>query len=159
MDINTLKQKLQSPNVKSFLQVIQHSEGTAGPDAYRMMAGSTPAHPLLFTGNQHPRQLHQAGAVKSDAAGAYQIMSFTWDDLNKVLHLPDFSPENQDIAALFLIYRRSALADVEAGNFASAISKCAKEWASLPGAGYGQHEQQLAFLQKVYTDTGGNMTI
>ena len=158
MTVDDLKSILQNPNVKSFLQVIQHSEGTAGPNAYQLMAGSTPAHPLLFTGDQHPRQLHQAGAVKSDAAGAYQIMSFTWDDLNKALHLPDFSPASQDVAALFLIYRRGALADVEAGNFDMAIQKCSREWASLPGAGYGQHEQQLAFLQKVYADAGGNMT-
>jgi len=44
---------------------------------------------------------------------------------------------------------------VEAGRVADAIDKCRLEWASLPGAGYGQPERKLAALIDAYTNAGG----
>ena len=72
-----------------------------------------------------------------------------------LLKLPDFGPESQDRWALQLIKERRALDDIEAGNFASAIAKCKNLWASLPGAGYGQHENKLADLQATFVKSGG----
>ena len=46
---------------------------------------------------------------------------------------------------------------MRAGRFADAVAKCKKEWASLPGAGYGQRENSLATLQAAYLDAGGNL--
>ena len=48
-----------------------------------------------------------------------------------------------------------AIEDVEAGRFAAAVDKCKSRWASLPGAGYQQHEHKLADLQQAYTKAGG----
>jgi muramidase (phage lysozyme) len=56
-----------------------------------------------------------------------------------------------------LIRERGALSDVQAGNFTSAIAKCAPTWASLPGAGYSQPERKLASLQAAYTQAGGTL--
>ena len=56
-----------------------------------------------------------------------------------------------------LIRECKATADIEAGRIADAIHKCRSRWASLPGAGYGQHEQKLDKLIQVYKDAGGVM--
>jgi muramidase (phage lysozyme) len=49
------------------------------------------------------------------------------------------------------------LEDVLAGRFDVAIYKCRKEWASLPGAGYGQGERSFTSLVQVYQYAGGQM--
>jgi lysozyme len=56
--------------------------------------------------------------LKSTAAGAYQFLASTWDDLKRKLNLPDFGPHSQDLAAQELIRERHALADVADGRFA-----------------------------------------
>jgi muramidase (phage lysozyme) len=76
--------------------------------------------------------------ITSTAAGAYQFLARTWDEVAAALELPDFSPQSQDVAALWLIRRRGALADLREGRFDDFVAKCAKEWASLPGSPYGQ---------------------
>ena len=141
------------PNLYAFLGMLKVSEGTAGPNAYRMMVGGT----LFDSLADHPRVkvwLPNLG-INSSAAGAYQILRTTWDGVRAKLGLPDFSPASQDRAAIELIRQRGALADVRAGRFAVAVEKCRKEWASLPGAGYGQRENSLAKLQAAYVNAGG----
>lgn len=140
-------------NVAAFLWMLRVSEGTAGPDGYRTLVGGR-----LFDGYaDHPRVLvYLSGlGINSSAAGAYQILRRTWDGVRGKLGLSDFSPASQDAAAVELIRQRGALALVRAGRFAEAVEKCKKEWASLPGAGYGQRENSLAKLQTAYTQAGG----
>ena len=50
-----------------------------------------------------------------------------------------------------------AIALVEAGDFAAAVHACRSRWASLPGAGYGQHENTLAALEEAYVVAGGTV--
>lgn len=128
---------VEHQNVKAFKMLIRSGESSTGPGAYRM---------IVFGGSfdswaDHPRIYKPtAGGLKTSAAGAFQITATTWDDIQRTLHLPDFSPASQELAATFLIRRRGALADVVAGRWAAAIRKCRKEWTSLPGAseaGYG----------------------
>lgn len=142
-------------NVQAFLEVIRHAEGTDGPNGYRMLFGGG----LFDSWGDHPRiaVTRPAGSttITSTAAGAYQILERTWDDVQSHLELPDFSPSSQDQAAIFLIDRRGALADVQEGNFAAAIAKCSREWASLPGSPYGQPTRPLAELEQVYANSGG----
>lgn len=141
------------PNVYAFLRMLRVSEGTAGPDGYRTLVGGQ----LFDSFADHPRQLVWLPnlGINSSAAGAYQILRKTWDGVRAKLALPDFSPLSQDAAAIELIRQRGALADVRAGRFAAAVEKCKREWASLPGAGYGQRENSLAKLQSAYLNAGG----
>ncbi|WP_250479015.1 MULTISPECIES: glycoside hydrolase family 104 protein [unclassified Caballeronia] len=125
---------ISDPNVRAFLAMIRRGEGTSGANGYRMLFGGS-----LFTSYaDHPPGTVTASGYTSSAAGAYQIKTQTWIEMKAAYGLPDFSPASQDIAAVGLIKRRGALADVLAGRWQTAIAKCAKEWASLPGSPYGQ---------------------
>ena len=139
-------------NLKAFLVMIQYSEGTFGKGGYNKLYGGTKFIDL----STHPNIPITKWGITSTAAGAYQILNKTWLELQAKLGLPDFSPQSQDLAAIELIKRRHALEDVLAGRFALAIEKCRKEWASLPGAGYGQKENSLQNLLAVYKTAGGN---
>lgn len=145
----------EQQNIDAFLWTIRVSEGTSGLNGYSTLFGGR----LFSSFADHPRILVEAVSngkiLKSSAAGAYQILRRTWDEVRVKLGLADFSPASQDAAAVELIRRRGALADVRAGRFATAVDKCKKEWASLPGAGYGQPENSLARLQNAYVSAGG----
>lgn len=141
-------------NLSAFLLMIQYAEGTIGPNAYRMMYGGG----LFNDYSRHPNTPITKYGITSTAAGAYQFLYSTWLGLQKELKLPDFSPPSQNKGAIELIRRRGALADVLAGRFTQAIHKCRKEWASLPGAGYGQQERSIKSLALVYVKAGGRLT-
>lgn len=150
MDTNSKQYK----NLKAFLTMIQYSEGTYGKDGYRKLYGGGYFNDL----SKHPNTPVTKWGLTSTAAGAYQILSRTWGDLQAKLDLPDFGPLSQDKAAIELIRRRKALEDVMAGRWAQAIEKCKKEWASLPGAGYGQSEKNIKNLLAVYKVAGGSLS-
>ena len=158
---NTTTPSLQLPaqpkpsnNLKAFLIMIQYAEGTLGVNAYKTFYGGSLFHDL----SRHPNRAITKGGYTSTAAGAYQILYRTWLEVQKTLNLPDFSPISQDRAAIELIRRRGALEDVLNGRFAAAIYKCRKEWASFPGAGYGQGERSVFSLTQVYQSAGGAMS-
>jgi lysozyme len=148
MDTNSRAYK----NLRAFLIMIQYSEGTFGKDGYKKLYGGSYFNDL----SKHPNTPVTKWGITSTAAGAYQILNKTWNELQTKLSLPDFSPLSQDKAAIELIKRRKALDDVMVGRFAQAIAKCRKEWASLPGAGYGQNEKNVKSLLAVYKIAGGN---
>lgn len=138
-------------NVQAFLRVIRTGEGTAGPDGYRKLFGGG----LFESLKDHPRILVKKSGYTSTAAGAYQALASTWDETARIMSLADFSPANQDLFAIGRLAARGALADVVAGNFAAAVTKAAKEWASLPGSPYGQPTITLATAKSVYVANGG----
>ena len=151
-------------NRRAFLDMIAHSE--LGPallalssNGYNVIVGSTPAKPLLFDSYaDHPRRVVKIRpGLASSAAGRYQLLARYYDAYRKTLKLPDFSPDSQDTIALQQIKECRALADIDAGRFDSAVAKCAHIWASLPGAGYGQHENKLADLRAAYITAGGTL--
>ncbi|MDI9240754.1 glycoside hydrolase family 104 protein [Lysobacter sp. LF1] len=142
-------------NVCAFLDMLAFSEGTAGrgEDGYNVLVGGS----LFSSYHAHPERSVWLPRyqVHSTAAGRYQFLRRTWRGLAQQLKLSDFGPESQDLGAVELIRGRKALEDLRAGRFASAIEKCAPEWASLPGAGYGQREHKLESLLRVYLAAGG----
>ena len=148
-----------NPNRKAFLDMIAHSEGTSSckascHDGYDVIVGGTVFEDFA----DHPRQLIQVRpGLKSTAAGRYQLLARYWDAYKKQLGLADFSPASQDAVAIQQIKEQKALADVDAGRFQAAVTKCANIWASLPGAGYGQHENTLASLLDAYQAAGGKV--
>lgn len=148
-------------NVLAFLDMLAWSEGTDHPrqpsndDGYDVVVGGG----LFSDYADHPRRLIALPrlGIKSTAAGRYQLLSRYWDAYRKQLGLRDFGPINQDRVALQQIRERRSLADIQAGRIEQAISKCRNIWASLPGAGYGQHEHQLAALIAAYRKAGGGV--
>lgn len=149
-------------NQKAFLDMIAHSE--IGPtllavsdNGYDVIVGSTAAKPVLFSSYaDHPRRLVTLRpGLASTAAGRYQLLSKYFDAYKNQLHLIDFSPAAQDAIALQQIKECRAIQDIEAGRFDTAVTKCARIWASLPGAGYGQHENKIADLRAAYITAGG----
>jgi muramidase (phage lysozyme) len=146
-------------NLDAFLDMIAHSEGTAniGDRGYNCLVGSTPQKPVLFDSYaDHPRvKVQIRPGLISTAAGRYQILARYFDAYKARLSLPDFSPDSQDAIAIEMIREQRAFDDVGAGRFDVAVAKCANIWASLPGAGYGQHENQLTALRQAFADAGG----
>jgi lysozyme len=142
---------VSDPNVQAFLAMIRRGEGTSGANGYRTLFGGG----LFNDYSKHPNVAVTRGSLTSTAAGAYQILYRTWIEIAATYSLPDFSPGSQDIAAVALIKRRGALADVIAGRWQTAIAKCAKEWASLPGSPYGQPTISMDTALAVIAANGG----
>lgn len=151
--IGTLAQSLHHENVKAFLRLIRAGESSQGEDAYRMMFGGK----LFDSFDHHPNIKVTANGLTSTAAGAYQFLFRTWAEVSEALMLPDFSPPMQDLAAVYLINRRKALEDVEAGRIEQAIEKCNREWASLPGSPYGQPTRTLKQALATFKEYGGTL--
>lgn len=146
---------LQEPNVRAFLRAIRLGEGTSDHLGYKRLVGGGEFDSYAH----HPRQRVWIPRYKvwSTAAGAYQLIWPTWNVLRQRYKLPDFSPHNQDIAALALVSEKSALADVIHGRIESAVSKCAPVWASLPGSKAGQRTETFASFEGEYRKHGGEV--
>ncbi|AZR23499.1 lysozyme [Xanthomonas vasicola] len=148
-------------NVVAFLDMLAWSEGTDNgrqptkDHGYDVLVGGG-----LFQGYaDHPRVLVSLPKLKisSTAAGRYQLLRRYFDAYRKTLGLSDFSPLSQDKIALQQIRERRALPLIQAGKIAEAIAKVSNIWASLPGAGYGQHEHKPDNLLAAYKRAGGQL--
>ncbi len=158
-----------TPNQQAFLDMLAYSEGTSTSWAttnrgYDVIVTGIDRKPEIFTdysnhpfANGRPPKTINRNGLKSTASGRYQFLITDWSHYRSQLGLSDFGPAAQDKWALQLIRERGALDDIEAGRLADAISKCRRLWASLPNAGYAQHENRLADLQAVYVCAGGRM--
>jgi muramidase (phage lysozyme) len=129
------RQMLQSPEIRAWLDTIAWAEG-GGYDI--LYGGGT------FTSSQHPNRAITAGGYTSTAAGRYQFLYRTWMGIKNTLGLPDFSPINQDIAALELTRQRGALNHVLNGDLEKALKSLGCAWAALPFATCGQRMRSWA---------------
>ncbi len=146
-------------NVIAFLDMLAFSEGTDNgiqktkDDGYDVLVGGQ-----LFAGYaDHPRKLIRIDrlGISSTAAGRYQELARYFDAYKKQLHLPDFSPLSQDKIALQMMRECRAIPMLQQGDIKNAIMACASRWASLPGAGYGQHEHKMDVLIAQWRKAGG----
>ena len=152
-----------TPEGQKLLQTIRFAEGTAGQDGYNTMFTGAKFNDL----SRHPRLINSSNGLSSDAAGAYQFLSTTYEPLAARLGLNDFSPVNQDIAALALADQRlqglGGLGVIaNAGMSTRVADALAPEWASFPTAAtgtsyYGQGGKSLSELQAVYGGQYQNM--
>jgi muramidase (phage lysozyme) len=139
-------------NLQAFLRVIRYAEGTSSEDGYN----------IQFTGTRfgsfadHPRRVicsyYSGRQLCSSAAGAYQFLETTWDDVAGSIGAGDFRPEWQDRGAIELIRRAGALDDVLSGRVEEAISKAAPVWASFPrwyGDSYGEYGQSVVPMDEL----------
>lgn len=147
------------PNLAAFLDMIAWAEGTDNgrqrtmDRGYDVVVGGD-----NFTGYaDHPRMLVSLPAlkIKSTAAGRYQLLSRYWDAYRNTLGLPDFGPLSQDKVAIQQIKERRAIQQIERGDFEGAVRSVKNIWASMPGAGYSQHEQHILKLAAAYEAAGG----
>jgi len=141
------QQALQNPNVRAFLDMLAAAEGTV-QHGYATAFGGAKLPAL----NDHPRT--QTGFTQTDgkrnttsAAGRYQFLEDTWDDVAGKLKLPDFGPQSQDIAAVELLNRAGALQAVLSGDFDTAVQKSGATWASLPSSPYPQSKRSMDFIR------------
>jgi murein DD-endopeptidase MepM/ murein hydrolase activator NlpD len=149
------------------------AEGTYDPgrpemDPYSVIVG----YGTLPSFDDHPRQQLCTDRWCSDAAGAYQFLSTTWDGLKaRFDHWPTgpaFGPEAQDWGFLYLhgltnghwnLRSAIALADghlwIDHGKWSRAVFCDSNQWASLPGenigAATGQHTKAHTWLWEQFT--------
>jgi muramidase (phage lysozyme) len=165
------KALLKDPRIRAFLEVIKYAEGYFANRVVQYHEGSDWV--TLPNFDDHPgRTLPGAG---SSAAGAYQIMTDTWFGVKakndpgakKILGLTDFTPESQDIFAVYKMKTQGIITPLFAGKFADAIQAGCGEWASFPDntkgdatknpkSHYsGQHAAPLNKLEEVYNKALG----
>jgi muramidase (phage lysozyme) len=144
-----------TPERRALLNTIRYAEGTwkGGDDiGYRVKFGGSLARNL----DRHPREVHKTARYESNATGAYQFLSRTWDGVAAKLGLTDFGPDSQDQAALRLIQDRGgALTKFDKqGLTREVLARLAPEWASLPtlggGSYYGQPVKSARELQNFF---------
>lgn len=147
-------------NIAAFLDVIAISEIgekllAKSDDGYNVIVGGT----LFEDYFDHPNVLVPLPklGISSTAAGRYQLLRRYFVAYKKQFpkHIIDFSPYAQDWIAMQQIREQKAMPDVIAGRFNVAVKKVANIWASLPGAGYGQHENKLDALRLAFVNAGG----
>ena len=153
---------LNNPNRHALSQVVQYAEGTRGPDAHRIMFGHTQSNPRLLNDfSRHPNSPYPTPwGTTSEAAGAYQFMDRTWQDVLKANPIiRDFSPESQERAYDWLAKRRGVIPTAPITNidqFTDVMSRLSPEWSSLPYQGgqsyYDQPSKSINELWSVYND-------
>lgn len=145
-------------NIAAFLDMLAFSEGTihfGNDDGYNVIVGGS----LFDNYDKHPNKLIQINkTLKSTAAGRYQLLSRYYTAYKESCNVPDFGPESQDKIAIQMIKEQGAMKLIIDGNIAQAINRCCNIWASLPGAGYGQHEHEMGVLLKKFIDFGGKLS-
>lgn len=140
-----LERLLDQPNARKMLDLIANGEGVK--HGYNTLFGNQRFDNLQAHPNVR-KEFTQTDGKKNytTAAGRYQFLKSTWDGLSKQYGLKDFSPRNQDLAALALIAKNGALKNVMNGDFGGAVSKLGGTWASLPSSPYAQPKKTYAQL-------------
>lgn len=156
-------------NRTAFLQMLSVSEGTSSSPitkdrGYDVIVTGADGRPEIFTdysthpfARGRPSKVINSKGLTSNASGRYQFMLKDWAHYKAALNLADFGPVSQDLWALQLIRERGALPLIDGGQFAVAVQRCSNLWASLPGAGYGQHENAIDKLRDAYLAAGGQL--
>ena len=147
------REALKDPRVKALLDTISFAEGTSGPEGYRTM----------FTGKLfdttrgwlHPDTVNTGGGYSSTAAGRYQMLTPTYQMAAKATGTKGFTPQEQDLQAVYLLDNRRALEPLLRGeDVGSVINMLAPEWASLPTrqgrSYYNQPVKDLGELKSYY---------
>ncbi len=150
--------------VRAFMRMLRKGEGTGGEKGY-----TTQYSGKQFTDlSTHPEEVITAGSYSSSAAGAYQVMRYTWwwingekltkenkkagvyekeHDYIKKYNIPSFDQESQDeiCVILFRHKQKKDFLDLIVDNKPKeAMEKYGSyEWASLPPGRYGQPTQTM----------------
>ena len=139
---------LHNANVQAYLMTIRRGEGTLGAKGYYTHFGggllstlnNLPEFGKTWTkGNKHKRT--------SSAVGAYQFVNSkrfpVVPEIVSYFSFTDFSKQNQDLGALFLLDMQDALPAIVKGEILSAFKKTNSVWTSLPSSDEDPPTQQL----------------
>jgi muramidase (phage lysozyme) len=130
--------------------------GRAGPEAYRIGFGGGRIDDLSKHPNISKAFKETTGNTNTTtAAGKHQYLNSTWQGLSAKTGTKDFSPEAQEANFRALLKEKGALASVEAGDFAGAVQKLGKTWASLPTSPHPQGKKTWAEASAVMAKLGG----
>lgn len=108
--------------------------------------------------SKHPNVKVQVNKdIVSSAAGRYQFLSKTWNNLSTSLGLTNFHATTQDIAAVQLMKDRNMIEPLLRGDLKTAVTRGSGEWASLPkadgtGAYKGQKARSFEAIEQKYND-------
>lgn len=152
--------------VRAYMRMLRVGEGTEGEEGYTTLFGGHDftASPYNRNMSDHPRIQRPFGNTTSSAAGAYQVMGYTWDDANMIArraeyNIEDFEPSSQDRFCIILFkYKRPGMLDeIIAGNIEEATAEYgSREWASLPmnetEGRYGQPNKSMTEALELYED-------
>lgn len=157
MTRDDLRQALHNTNVRALLRVVREGETDQTTNAYRKLVGDPPGVYSITDLSDHPRRVVHIDRLQlfSSAAGAYQFLTRTWDELVAQYGFENFGPSCQDEAAVGLFARRKALDAAIGGAVALWLDKCSYEWASLPPGRYGQGELSIDRVVEVFKKYGG----
>jgi muramidase (phage lysozyme) len=135
----TPEEMLKLARMRAMLRLIRSDENNGASDdkAYHARYGNRDPMSDKDMINYVPKDekfINKKGKLEHHTtAGAYEILKETWQEVSRVLGIKDFTPANQDIAAIHLINKDDAARDIEAGNLAEAIRKLNYGLPSLPG--------------------------
>lgn len=152
--------------VRAFMRMLRDEEGVAGEEGYETLCGGESfIRKYGKNWDDHPQIKVYIKRINdySSAAGAYQVMGYTWDGMSskrKKYSITNFNPENQDrfIVALLKHKRadplpesvikkhgekfRNAYGDmikmILTKDFDKLFLTASLEWASFPDSPYGQ---------------------
>jgi muramidase (phage lysozyme) len=151
-------------------QLLDRIAATESPDYNVMYGGGRFDDYSQHPGVYNPIQTGPNAGKKSSAAGRYQFLKGTWDDLANRYGYEDFSPENQDAGAWNLAAERypggeeALMADIRNKGVDAVLPALAGTWTSLPGgieqAGrYSGAEGALTGAQNMTRESGGGMSM
>lgn len=128
-------QALDTPQAKAFLDMIQAAEGGAFDRTFgNQQFTDFSKHPnksVAFT-DKTGKQSY------STAAGAYQILKSTWDDIAGKINATDFSERNQRRAALALAFQKPGMYQaIMQGDLNKIVNGANSIWTSLPNSTEG----------------------
>lgn len=144
-------------NLIAFLAVIRKLE--PGVEQYRSLVGGG-----SFTDfSDHPANKGWPGIIvggrKTTAAGAYQIVRTTWNDIGGVSRFGSFDPAAQDAAAIYLIRNRhpNAYMLIESGQIEPALYALRNEWESFDKLLQGNYPYTVADAKESFAAAGGTL--
>ena len=156
------KEEIALNDAISFAEGTKSSYGTmfGGGISKDLESGKLTVKQVIDLGDAHAKKNGRSGA-----AGRYQFMPFTLEDLVRTgdLKMDDkFTPQMQDKASIALARRRKVTSELlkKEGLSAKVSNMLAPEWASLPtysGASYyGQPVKSLSSIQSAYKNSLGS---
>ena len=107
-------------------------------------------HPRIKIWFHDPTKSAPGDNNYTTAAGAYQIISTTFDQFARKLGITDFTPASQDAIAVALLKYRGAHDAIVAGDIAGALALASREWASLPGSTAQQNPKTLSTAMNAF---------